>query len=131
MGDGIKKIITWLFQIPVGSAAVRALSGFGNGASNSRPSTPTSSDFSHNPYANQRLTKLMAEKSSFLQQNQFQQLQKSTCGVEEEMRLLDIDQNGKNDSWQEDQEVIGFFKHIFVINFKYYYVLFLCRCRKS
>lgn len=103
-------------QAPLGSSAVRALNILGNGTiGTSRPSTPTPSNppvsmisgtrsmdiamNMHGPLSH-RLNKVIVER-----QNAHHQ--KSSTNNEEDGRLLEIDmsQNGKNDSWQEDQEV--------------------------
>ncbi|XP_018392520.1 PREDICTED: hamartin [Cyphomyrmex costatus] len=96
-------------QAPLGSSAVRALNALGNGTS-SRPSTPTSvnsgksADTAANTHGflSNRLSKIMTDR-----QNVFQS-QKSLSNSEENGRLLEmaLSQNGKNDSWQEDQEVL-------------------------
>lgn len=98
-------------QVPLGSGAVRALNVLGNGAS-SRPSTPTpinsssgiavkSTDAAMNTHGflSHRLSKIMTDRQSVQQ--------KLVINSEENGRLLDMDisQNGKNDCWQEDQEV--------------------------
>lgn len=92
---------------------MRALSALGNGTS-SRPSTPTpvnsssvsgvkSADGTANTHGflSNRLSKIMIDRQNALQS------QKSLNNTEENERLLEmaISQNGKNDSWQEDQEV--------------------------
>ncbi|XP_015607620.1 hamartin [Cephus cinctus] len=103
-------------QPPLGSAAVRSLGNFGNGslAGNSRPPTPTplnsstglfvSGDVAINSQTilSQKIGKMVAERQSFLQQTQV------TNSSDMDGRILDIElnQNGKNDSWQEDQEVL-------------------------
>lgn len=91
---------------------MRALNALGNGTS-SRPSTPTpinsssvsgikSTDVTANTHGflSNRLSKIMTDRQNVLQS------QKSLSN-EENGRLLEmaISQNGKNDSWQEDQEV--------------------------
>ncbi|XP_011686889.1 PREDICTED: hamartin [Wasmannia auropunctata] len=98
-------------QAPLGSSAVRALNALGNGTS-SRPSTPTpvnssgvkSTDIAANTHGflSNRLSKIMTDRQNVLQS------QKSLSNSEENGRLLEmaISQNGKNDSWQEDQEVL-------------------------
>ncbi|XP_011861263.1 PREDICTED: hamartin isoform X2 [Vollenhovia emeryi] len=101
-------------QAPLGSSAVRALNALGNGTS-SRPSTPTPMNSSSvsgvkgtdvasaHGFLSNRLNKIMTERQNVLQ------LQKSVISSgEENGRLLEmaISQNGKNDSWQEDQEVL-------------------------
>lgn len=101
-------------QAPLGSSAVRALNALGNGTS-SRPSTPTpinsssvsgvkSTDVAANTHGflSNRLSKIMTDRQNVLQS------QKSLCNSEENGRLLEmaISLNGKNDSWQEDQEVL-------------------------
>lgn len=102
----------------MGSTAVRALNALGNGTigTSSRPSTPTPTNSSaisgsvarssdtvntHGTLS-YRLNKIITERQSVLRQSQ-----KSLTSSEEDGRLLemDISQNGKNDSWQEDQEV--------------------------
>ncbi|XP_014474837.1 PREDICTED: hamartin [Dinoponera quadriceps] len=107
-------------QLPLqGSSAVRALNALGNGTAgaSSRPSTPTpinssvpisgsatrSGDIAMNTLLSQRLSKIMTDRQSVLRQPQ-----RSLINNEEDVRLLemDISQNGKNDSWQEDQEVL-------------------------
>ncbi|EFN78695.1 hamartin [Harpegnathos saltator] len=108
-------------QVPLGSSAARALNALGNGtiSTSSRPSTPTpvnssvsvlgstarSGDIAMNTHGflSQRLNKIMADRQSVLRQSQ-----KSLANNEEDTRLLEMDlsQNGKNDSWQEDQEVL-------------------------
>lgn len=92
---------------------MRALNALGNGTS-SRPSTPTpinsssvsgvkSTDVTANTHGflSNRLSKIMTDRQNVLQS------QKSLSNSEENGRLLEmaISQNGKNDSWQEDQEV--------------------------
>lgn len=99
---------------------MRALNALGNGttSASSRPSTPTpinssalisgsaarSGDIATNTHGflSQRLNKIMVDRQSVLRQSQ-----KSFTNNEEDARFLemDISQNGKNDSWQEDQEV--------------------------
>ncbi|XP_077271956.1 tuberous sclerosis 1 protein hamartin isoform X1 [Temnothorax americanus] len=101
-------------QTPLGSSAVRALNALGNGTS-SRPSTPTpvnpssvsgvkSADVAANTHGflSNRLSKIMTDRQNVLQS------QKSLSNSEENGRLLEmaVSQNGKNDSWQEDQEVL-------------------------
>ncbi|XP_039310826.1 hamartin isoform X2 [Solenopsis invicta] len=100
-------------QAPIGSSAVRALNALGNGTS-SRPSTPTlinsssvsvkGADIASNTHGflSNRLGKIMTDRQNVLQS------QKSVNSSEENGRLLEmaISQNGKNDSWQEDQEVL-------------------------
>ncbi|XP_012528539.1 hamartin [Monomorium pharaonis] len=101
-------------QAPIGSSAVRALNALGNGTS-SRPSTPTPINSSSvsgikgvdtaantHGFLSNRLSKIMADRQNVLQS------QKSSNNNEENGRLLEmaISQNGKNDSWQEDQEVL-------------------------
>ncbi|XP_026829957.1 hamartin isoform X2 [Ooceraea biroi] len=105
-------------QVSSGSGAVRALNVLGNGAS-SRPSTPTihidapinssgivvrSADTAVNTHGffSHRINKIMTDRQSV------QQSQKLVISSEENGRLLDMDisQNGKNDCWQEDQEVL-------------------------
>ncbi|XP_032671289.1 hamartin isoform X2 [Odontomachus brunneus] len=108
-------------QVPLGSSAVRALNALGNGTTgtSSRPSTPTpinssvsisgsaarSGDIAINApgFLSHKLNKIMADRQSALRQSQ-----KILANNEEDARLLemDISQNGKNDSWQEDQEVL-------------------------
>ncbi|XP_070168079.1 hamartin isoform X1 [Polyergus mexicanus] len=102
-------------QAPLGSNAVRALNALSNSAS-SRPSTPTSINSSStgavrsmditgnaHGFLSHRLSKIMTDRQSVLQQPQ-----KLVSNNEENGRLLEmaISQNGKNDSWQEDQEVL-------------------------
>nr|XP_033340939.1 hamartin [Megalopta genalis] len=94
----------------VGSAAVRALGTFGNGTVglNSRPSTPTSSTIGTGDgnnaqgFISHKISKIIADRQAVKEQ------QKSSANLEEDARLAEIDtnQNGKNDSWQEDQEVL-------------------------
>lgn len=104
-------------QVPVGSAAVRALSAFGNGTvgSSSRPSTPIplnppaaagsiigSGDASNtHGFLSHKLSKIIADRQGISQQ-------KSSANVEEDGRLSEAEtnQNGKNDCWQEDQEIL-------------------------
>jgi len=91
---------------------VRALNALGNGTS-SRPSTPTSvnsssvsgiksADIAANTHGflSNRLSKIMTDRQNV-------QSQKLLNNSDENGRLLEmvISQNGKNDSWQEDQEV--------------------------
>lgn len=91
---------------------MRALNALGNGTS-SRPSTPTSinsssvsgiksADVAANTHGflSNRLSKIMTDRQNV-------QSQKLLNSSEENGRLLEmvISQNGKNDSWQEDQEV--------------------------
>lgn len=106
----------------MGSSAVRALNVLSNSAS-SRPSTPTSINSSSSAVRNMdiagnthgflsnRLNKIMTDRQSVLQQ------QRSVSNSEENGRLLEmaISQNGKNDSEQEDQEVIP----IYLMDFLY------------
>ncbi|XP_029163759.1 hamartin [Nylanderia fulva] len=99
-------------QAPLGSSAVRALNALSNSAS-SRPSTPTSVNSSSavrsmdvagntHGFLSNRLNKIMTDRQSVLQQ------QRSVSNSEENGRLLEmaISQNGKNDSEQEDQEIL-------------------------
>ncbi|XP_012227848.1 hamartin isoform X2 [Linepithema humile] len=94
----------------VASSAVRALNALGNGTS-SRPSTPTSVNSSSTSgvkntdiptnthgFLSQRLSKIMSDRQS----------QKLIINNEENARFLEmaVSQNGKTDSWQEDQEVL-------------------------
>lgn len=103
-------------QAPLGSNAVRALNALGNGTS-SRPSTPTpinsssvsgvkSTDVAANTHGflSNRLSKIMTDRQNV-------QSQRSLCNSEENARLLEmaVSQNGKNDSWQEDQEVCAIY----------------------
>lgn len=96
----------------MGSSAVRALNALGNGTS--RPSTPTpinsssvsgvkGADIAANTHGflSNRLSKIMTDRQNVLQS------QKSLNSNEENGRFLEmtISQNGKNESWQEDQEV--------------------------
>jgi len=98
--------------VPLGSGAVRALNVLGNGAS-SRPSTPTpinssgigmknvDTTMNTHGFFSHRLSKIITDRQSI------QQSQKLVINSEENGKLLDMDmsQNGKNDCWQEDQEV--------------------------
>ncbi|KAK0177253.1 hypothetical protein PV328_001325 [Microctonus aethiopoides] len=101
---------------PIGSAAVRALTALGNGghANNSRPSTPiiTNTNFSAfvvsgigsgdgGGLLSQKINRLVTERQNVLQS------QKS-FNIEGIGKMLDNNttQNGKNDSWNEDQEVL-------------------------
>ncbi|KAL6263512.1 hypothetical protein P5V15_006302 [Pogonomyrmex californicus] len=102
-------------QPPLGSNAVRALgNALGNGTS-SRPATPTpinsssasgakSTDISSNTHGflSNRLNKIMTDRQSVIQS------QKLLSNNEENSRFpeMTLSQNGKNDSWQEDQEVL-------------------------
>ncbi|OAD53452.1 Hamartin [Eufriesea mexicana] len=103
-------------QIPTGSAAVRALTAFGNGTigPSSRPSTPIplnpsvsgsiigSGDANNaHGFFSHKLTKIITDRQTVTQQ-------KSLVTTDEDGRFSEIDmhQNGKNDSWQEDQEVL-------------------------
>lgn len=105
-------------QVPGGSAAVRALTAFGNGTigSSSRPSTPIplnppaiagsiigSGDATAHGFLSHKLSRIIADRQNVNQQ-------KSSVGADEDGRLLEVEanQNGKNDSWQEDQEVLYF-----------------------
>lgn len=92
----------------VGSAAVRALSAFGNGSltGNSRPATPSSnvSALSFVPVekegiVSQKISRLLAERNNSAQLQQI--------NIEGVKKILEnsSSQNGKNDSWKEDQEV--------------------------
>lgn len=102
---------------------MRALSALGNGTigTTSRPSTPTpmntsistisgsgakSGDITMNTqgFFSKKLNKIIADRQSVV----LQQSQKPLINSEEERRLVEVDisQNGKNDSWQEDQEVL-------------------------
>ncbi|KAG7189794.1 hypothetical protein KM043_017455 [Ampulex compressa] len=89
----VKDLRKSMRQAPVGSAAVRALNALGGG------------DIGTNAHGilSHKLSKIMADR-----QNMLQHSQKSSINVEDENRLpeIDINQNGKNDSWQEDQEVL-------------------------
>jgi len=91
---------------------VRALNALGNGTS-SRPLTPTSINSSSvsgvksaesaantHGFLSNRLSKIMTDRQNVLQSQKLN-------NNEENGRLLEmaISQNGKNDSWQEDQEV--------------------------
>ncbi|KZC04801.1 PREDICTED: hamartin [Dufourea novaeangliae] len=97
-------------QMPVGSAAVRALTTFGNGTVglSSRPSTPTGSmigsgDSSNaHGYISHKISKIITDRQNVKEQ------QKPSANAEEDGRFgeTDTNQNGKNDSWQEDQEVL-------------------------
>lgn len=104
--------------MPTGSAAVRALTAFGNGTvgASSRPSTPIplnpsvsgfmigSGDGNNaHGFLSHKLSKIIADRQTTVHQ-------KSSVSADEDGRLLDMDtnQNGKNDSWQEDQEVLYF-----------------------
>lgn len=95
---------------------MRALNALGNGTSaSSRPSTPTPLNFSMSGstarsgdivmnahgFLSQKLNKIMSDRQSV------RQFQKPLANNEEDAKLseMDISQNGKNDSWQEDQEV--------------------------
>lgn len=88
---------------------MRAINALGNGTS-SRPSTPTSVNSSSasgvkntdiptntHGFLSHRLSKIMTDRQS----------QKLIINNEENDRLLEmaVSQNGKTDSWQEDQEV--------------------------
>lgn len=88
---------------------MRALNALGNGTS-SRPSTPTSVNSSSvsgvkstdiptntHGFLSHRLSKIKADRQS----------QKLLINNEENARFLEmaVSQNGKSDSWQEDQEV--------------------------
>ncbi|XP_043492951.1 hamartin isoform X2 [Polistes fuscatus] len=109
-------------QPPVGSAAVRALSILSNGAvtQTSRPSTPiplnpsvstiaysgiNSSDTGTTMpgFLSQKISRLIADR-----QNAVNQSMKLTTTIEDDSGVTetDITQNCKNDSWQEDQEVL-------------------------
>lgn len=100
---------------PIGSAAVRALTALGNGghANNSRPSTPIITNTNLSAFVvsgigsgdgggllSQKINRLVTERQNVLQS------QKS-FNIEGIGRMLDNNttQNGKNDSWNEDQEV--------------------------
>ncbi|XP_033222128.1 hamartin [Belonocnema kinseyi] len=101
-------------QPPIGSSAARAL-GIGNGmtAGNSRPSTPNSVISSLNFVSGDGAVRTSSIVSSKLEKiqadrlNAFQFMQTSTDVANETDALseVDISRNGKNDSWQEDQEV--------------------------
>ncbi|XP_033352834.1 hamartin isoform X2 [Bombus vosnesenskii] len=101
---------------PTGSCAVRALTGFGNGTvgSSSRPSTPIplnpsvsgtiigSGDTNNaHGFFSHKLSKIIADRQAISQT-------KSSINVDEDGRFpeMNTNQNGKNDSWQEDQEVL-------------------------
>lgn len=103
---------------PTGSCAVRALTGFGNGTvgSSSRPSTPIplnpsvsgsiigSGDTNNaHGFFSHKLSKIIADRQAISQI-------KSSINVDEDGRFpeMNTNQNGKNDSWQEDQEVLYF-----------------------
>lgn len=105
-------------QIPTGSGAVRALTAFGNGTvgPSSRPSTPVpvnppvsgsliGGGDGNNAHGllSHKISKIMADRQTITQQ-------KSFVNVDEDGRIseMDTNQNGKNDSWQEDQEVLYF-----------------------
>ncbi|XP_068982212.1 hamartin isoform X4 [Bombus flavifrons] len=100
---------------PTGSCAVRALTGFGNGTvgSSSRPSTPIplnpsvsgtiigSGDTNNaHGFFSHKLSKIIADRQAISQT-------KSSINVDEDGRFpeMNTNQNGKNDSWQEDQEI--------------------------
>ncbi|XP_050600953.1 hamartin isoform X4 [Bombus affinis] len=100
---------------PTGSCAVRALTGFGNGTvgSSSRPSTPIplnpsvsgsiigSGDTNNaHGFFSHKLSKIIADRQAISQI-------KSSINVDEDGRFpeMNTNQNGKNDSWQEDQEI--------------------------
>ncbi|XP_012138011.1 tuberous sclerosis 1 protein hamartin [Megachile rotundata] len=103
-------------QIPMGSAAVRALTAFGNGTvgPSSRPSTPVpvnppvsgsvvgggDGNNAHG-FLSHKISKIMSDRQIVTQP-------KSSVNVDEDGRFSETDtnQNGKNDSWQEDQEVL-------------------------
>ncbi|CAL7939958.1 unnamed protein product [Xylocopa violacea] len=103
-------------QVPSGSAAVCALTAFGNGTvgTSSRPSTPIppnpsvsgsiigSGDINNaQGFFSHKLSKIIADRQAVIQS-------KSSGTADENGRLSEVDmnQNGKNDSWQEDQEVL-------------------------
>ena len=105
-------------QEPTGSCAVRALTELGNGTEgpNSRPSTPIplnpsvsgcvigSGDTNNaHGFIPHKLSKLIADRQTINQQ-------RSSINVDEDGRFSEMNthQNGKNDSWQEDQEVLYF-----------------------
>lgn len=103
-------------QPPVGSSAVRALSALGNGAlsGTSRPSTPTPFISSGSAFTipgigggdsnvlSQKISRLVADRQNVLQQSQ-----RSSFNSEGIAKIMETspNQNGKNDSWNEDQEV--------------------------
>lgn len=99
-------------QLPVGSSAVRALGGFGNGmGGSSRPLTPTPLNLTSvlgsgdNSYIlSQKLGKVMADRQNAAA---FQQPISSRPISNEDLKSIDTENlpNGKNDSWKEDQEV--------------------------
>ncbi|XP_011259804.2 hamartin [Camponotus floridanus] len=112
----VKDIRKLTRQTPLGSSTVRALNVALSNSASSRPSTPTpinslsisamrSMDITGNTHGflSHRLSKIMIDR-----QNVLQQPQKLMSNSEENGRLLEmaISQNGKNDSWQEDQEVL-------------------------
>ncbi|XP_043248738.1 hamartin [Colletes gigas] len=106
-------------QVSVGSGAVRSITVFGNGTagSSSRPSTPiplnppvsatTSSTIGSGDGSNahgffsHKISKIIADRQGVSQQ-------RSSVNVDENGRFSEVDtnQNGKNDSWHEDQEVL-------------------------
>ena len=100
-------------QIPVGSTAVRALSALGNGAlsGTSRPSTPiafinsTGSAFTTPGFGSGETSALSNKISKLVAERQSQRTTFNT--VENIGKIMETspNQNGKNDSWKEDQEV--------------------------
>ncbi|XP_026666826.1 hamartin isoform X2 [Ceratina calcarata] len=115
-------------QVPAGSAAVRALSAFSNGAiigATSRPSTPIlpsnnasmsasstiGSGEANNAHGflSHKLCKIIADRqTSTVDVAATHSQQKLSVNVDEDGRFseADVNQNGKNDSWQEDQEIL-------------------------
>lgn len=95
-------------QRPLGSSAVRALGGFGNGtlSVNSRPTTP-STETSH-AIVVQKLGKIMSERQNLnaIRQKSALSITDDDDKSHEDWVTVIHQQNGKNEySCQEDQEV--------------------------
>lgn len=109
-------------QVPAGSAAVRALSAFSNGAmigASSRPSTPIlpsnnasctigSGDANNtHGFLSHKLSKIIADRqTNVVDVATAHSQQKSSVDEDGRLSEADVNQNGKNDSWQEDQEIL-------------------------
>lgn len=99
---------------PMSNSAVRALGAFGNGVLgvNSRPSTPNSvisSNFTFGGGDNSLITSsILSQKLEKVESDRFNfqsPKSKNISNITEKLSETDVSQNGKNDSWQEDQEV--------------------------
>ncbi|XP_043481993.1 hamartin [Leptopilina heterotoma] len=100
---------------PMSNSAVRALGAFGNGVLgvNSRPSTPNSvisSNFTFGGGDNSSITSsILSQKLEKVESDRFNfqsPKSKNVSNIKEKLSEADVSQNGKNDSWQEDQEIL-------------------------